>query len=59
LEEVELLVPYEEGGRLAELHDLAGDLKREDTPEGVRVLARLPANVAARYAPFVLAHKPA
>ena len=57
--EVELLVPYPEGGRLAELHELAGDLEREDTPDGVRVLARLPANIAARYAPFALTHKPA
>jgi GTP-binding protein HflX len=52
--DVELLVPYEEGGRLAELHELAGDLEREDTPDGVRVSARLPASVAARYAPFAL-----
>ncbi len=54
LSDVELLVPYEEGGRLAELHELAGDLEREDTPEGVRVSARLPASVAARYASFAL-----
>jgi GTP-binding protein HflX len=54
LSEVELLLPYDEGGRLAELHALAGDLEREDTPEGVRVSVRLPANVAARYAAFVL-----
>ncbi|MGI9185840.1 MAG: GTPase HflX [Solirubrobacteraceae bacterium] len=59
LSEVELLVPYDEGGRLAELHELAGGLEREDTPEGVRVHARLPAGVAARYAPFVLGPKPA
>ena len=52
--DVELLVPYDEGGRLAELHELAGDLEREDTPDGVRVSARLPASVAARYAPFAL-----
>jgi GTPase len=52
--DVELLVPYEEGGRLAELHEIAGDLEREDTPDGVRVSARLPASVAARYAPFAL-----
>jgi GTP-binding protein HflX len=56
--EVELLVPYDEGGRLAELHELAGDLEREDTPDGVRVLARLPAGTAARFAPFALTHKP-
>jgi GTP-binding protein HflX len=54
LQGVELLVPYEEGGRLAELHELAGDLKREDTPEGVRISVRLPAGVAARYSRFAL-----
>jgi GTPase len=60
LTEVELLVPYRDGGRLAELHELAGDLEREDTPEGVRVSVRLPANIAARFAPFVLGgeHQP-
>ena len=40
LREVELLIPYEEGGRLAELHELAGDLEREETADGVRVTAR-------------------
>ena len=59
LSEVELLLPYDEGGRLAELHALAGDLQREDTPEGVRLFARLPPSVAARYAPYALSHKPA
>ncbi len=58
LAQVELLVPYDEGGRLAELHELAGDLEREDTPEGVRVLAKLPASIAARYAPFALSDRP-
>jgi GTP-binding protein HflX len=47
-------VPYEEGSRLAELHELAGDLTREDTPEGVRVSAKLPAGVAARFSRFAL-----
>jgi GTP-binding protein HflX len=59
LSEVELLVPYGDGGRLAELHELAGDLEREDTPDGVRVLARLPAAVAERFAPYALRDKPA
>ncbi|MHB8658869.1 MAG: GTPase HflX [Solirubrobacteraceae bacterium] len=54
LQEVELLIPYQEGGRLAELHALAGDLDRADTPEGVRVLAKLPAAAAARYKEFAL-----
>jgi GTP-binding protein HflX len=54
LREVELLIPFEEGGRLAELHDLAGDLKRTETADGVHVCARLPAGVAARYDRFAL-----
>ncbi len=54
LQDVELLIPFQEGARLAELHEIAGDLEREDTPDGVRVLARLPAPVAARYQPYVL-----
>jgi GTP-binding protein HflX len=54
LAEVELLVPYQDGGSLAELHELAGDLEREDTPDGVRVSVRLPAAVAARFERFAL-----
>jgi GTPase len=54
LREVELLIPYEEGSRLAELHEIAGDLRREETPEGVRVVVRLPASLAARYERFAL-----
>ncbi len=54
LQDVELLIPYEEGGRLAELHELAGDLEREETDSGVRVQARLPAGVAARYRTFAV-----
>jgi GTPase len=49
LQDVELLVPFSEGGTLSELHDFAGDLEREDTPAGVRVFVRLPAVVAERY----------
>jgi GTP-binding protein HflX len=48
LEAVELLLPFERGGLLSELHEVAGDLEREDTPEGVRVRARVPAGIAAR-----------
>lgn len=54
LQDVELLIPYDAGARLAELHAIAGDLEREDTPDGVRVLARLPAPIAARYQEFAL-----
>jgi GTP-binding protein HflX len=54
LRPVELLIPYSEGARLAELHGIAGDLVREDTPEGVRVSARLPQPVAERFAQFAV-----
>ena len=49
LRDVELLVPFSEGGTLSELHEFAGDLEREDTPAGVRVSVRLPAVVAERF----------
>jgi GTP-binding protein HflX len=54
LRPIDLLVPFAEGGRLAELHEIAGDLDRTDTPEGVRVRARVPAGVAARFARFAV-----
>ena len=54
LQPVELLLPYSEGGRLAELHDIAGELERSDTAEGVVVKALLPAEVAARFERFAL-----
>jgi GTP-binding protein HflX len=52
LTDVELLIPYGEGGRLAELHEVSGELEREETDEGVRIRARLPVPVAARYERF-------
>ena len=59
LEAVDLLVPYERGAALSELHDLAGDLEREDTAAGVRVKARVPAAVAERLRPYELnGHEP-
>jgi GTP-binding protein HflX len=54
LRQIELLIPYQEGGRLAELHEIAGDLIRKETADGVRVTARVPAAVAARFKPFAL-----
>jgi GTP-binding protein HflX len=51
---VDLLLPYEEGGSLSELHDVAGELEREDTAEGVHVRARVPAGTAARFERFSL-----
>ncbi len=49
LRDVELLVPFSDGGTISELHDVAGDLERTDTPDGVLVQVRLPAVVAERF----------
>ena len=55
LRPLDLLVPYADGGSLAELHELAGDVSREDTAEGVRVHALVPARLAERFARFAVA----
>ncbi|HEX8073902.1 MAG TPA: GTPase HflX [Thermoleophilaceae bacterium] len=52
LRSMDLLVPYREGGSLSELHDVAGDMEREETATGVRVRARVPAGLAARFERF-------
>ena len=54
LRSMELLLPYAEGGRLSELHDVAGEVEREDTADGVLVRARVPAAAAARFERFAL-----
>ena len=54
LRPVELLVPYDQGALLSELHALAGDLEREDTAEGVLVKARVPAALTHRFAEFAV-----
>jgi GTPase len=54
LEPVELLVPYAAGGRLSELHRIAGDLEREDRAEGVVVKARIPSALSHRFTEFAL-----
>jgi GTPase len=54
-ERVRLLLPYEEGGRLSELYALGAPIEgREDTPDGVLVVARLPRRELRRFAPYVL-----
>jgi GTPase len=58
LRSVELFVPYADGASLAELHEVAGEISREDTPEGVRVRALVPVNVAERFARFAVAPQP-
>ena len=55
-ERVRLLVPYADGGRLAELYALGAPVEeREDTPDGVLVIARLPRRELQRFAPFLVA----
>jgi len=54
-ERVRLLVPYGEGARLSELYALGTPIEeREDTPEGVAILARLPRRDLPRFAPFLV-----
>jgi GTP-binding protein HflX len=54
LSSLELLLPYSEGSVLAELHELAGDLDREDRADGVLVRARVPTALAHRFTDFAL-----
>ena len=54
LRPMELLVPYSDGARLSELHEVAGSLEREDTPAGVRVSARVPVGAAPRFERFAV-----
>jgi len=55
-EPVRLLLPYEEGGKLAELYALGAPIEeREDHPEGVLVRARLPRRELRRFAPYLVA----
>src|SRR4051812_29530548 len=42
LRPVELLIPYSQGARLHELHEVAGDLEREERGDGVHVRALVP-----------------
>ena len=55
-EEVRLLVPYEDGAKLAELYALGAPIdERRDEAEGVFIRARLPRRDLARFAPYVIA----
>ena len=50
-EAVRLLLPYDEGGKLNELYALGAPIEqREDTTEGVLVVARLPRREIRRFA---------
>jgi GTP-binding protein HflX len=55
LAEVELLVPYDQGARLHELHEVAGDLVRTEREDGVLVQAKVPRAELHRFDDLVLA----
>jgi GTP-binding protein HflX len=55
-ETVRLLLPYDEGGKLAELYALGAPIdERVDREEGVLVRARLPRRELHRFAPYLVA----
>jgi GTPase len=52
---VRLLIPYDEGGKLNELYALGTPIEqREDTDEGVFLVARLPRREIRRFAPYLV-----
>jgi GTP-binding protein HflX len=54
-EPVRLLIPYDEGGKLAELYALGAPVdERADRPDGVFVRARLPRREIRRFAPYLI-----
>jgi GTPase len=55
-EQVRLLIPYDEGGKLNELYACGAPIdERSDLPEGVLVRARLPRRELRRFAPYLVA----
>jgi GTP-binding protein HflX len=55
LTEVELLIPYSQGGRLHELHEVAGELERTDREDGVLVCAKVPTAEMHRFQDLAIA----
>jgi GTP-binding protein HflX len=55
LTEVELLIPYSQGARLHELHEVAGDLERTDREDGVLVCAKVPTAEMHRFSDLAVA----
>jgi GTP-binding protein HflX len=54
-EPVRLLLPYQDGGKLNELYALGAPIEqRQDTGEGVLVVARLPRREIRRFAPYLV-----
>jgi GTPase len=57
LAEVELLIPYAQGARLHELHEVAGSLERTDREDGVLVHAKVPVAELHRFDDLVFAQR--
>jgi len=58
-ETVDLLVPYDEGGKLAELYALGPPIEsRVDRADGVLIRAQLPHRELRRFASFLVAGTP-
>jgi GTP-binding protein HflX len=55
LAEVELLVPYAQGARLHELHEVAGEVRRTDREDGVFVRAKVPVAEMHRFEDLAVA----
>ena len=55
LTEVQLLIPYSQGGRLHELHEVAGDLERTEREDGVLVHAKVPSAEMHRFSDLAVA----
>jgi GTPase len=52
---VRMLVPYEDGAKLAELYSLGPPIdERVDGPDGVFIRARLPRRETQRFAPYLI-----
>ncbi|MFL5871595.1 MAG: GTPase HflX [Solirubrobacterales bacterium] len=58
LRSVELLVPFDEGARLSELYEVAGEIEREERSDGVLVRARIPAALTHRFERFSVNGQP-
>jgi GTPase len=55
-ESVRMLLPYDEGARLAELYAMGAPIQeRVDRPDGVFIRAHLPRRELSRFAPYLLA----
>ena len=58
-EEIDLLLPFTDGGLMEELYSLGAPIVRTDTPDGIHIQAQLPAGLANRFARYRIDRLPA